>query len=267
MKQKKKRKGIGNSLRFKILTRDGFVCRYCGRGAKDNITLEVDHIVSVKEGGDNEEINLITSCFECNRGKSKKSLSVSPLDVSAIVDEREKKITSYIEYKAKIERYYEQKKVLSQDTVKLYINETLNEKLGFTLKDEPMKKFSKLVGSLCSNQFYEAIDITLKREIKDQEAQFRYLCGVLWHMKRDSDPTLKARQIVKDYYLNHPSEKGSDWYLDYKINPHVDRLGIDVCVEAINYIKGNDFKLGEANEHSSYFIALVDYLQQISVDE
>ena len=32
--------------------------------------LEIDHIIPVREGGGNNEANLITACFGCNRGES-----------------------------------------------------------------------------------------------------------------------------------------------------------------------------------------------------
>jgi 5-methylcytosine-specific restriction endonuclease McrA len=65
------------SLRFQILARDNFHCRYCGRGVEDGIKLQVDHIVSRNSGGETIATNLITACFDCNRGKSKRTLLVS----------------------------------------------------------------------------------------------------------------------------------------------------------------------------------------------
>ncbi len=70
---KNKRKGLSKKLRFEVFKRDGFTCQYCGRSAPD-VILEVDHIKSVKNGGDNDIMNLITSCFDCNRGKGKRKL-------------------------------------------------------------------------------------------------------------------------------------------------------------------------------------------------
>lgn len=64
-------------LRFKILSRDQFTCRYCGRRAPD-IELEVDHIVSIYDGGDDRESNLTAACFDCNRGKAAWSASFRP---------------------------------------------------------------------------------------------------------------------------------------------------------------------------------------------
>lgn len=56
------------ALRFKILSRDKFTCQYCGRKAPE-VLLEVDHIIPKSKGGTKHPSNLITSCFDCNRGK------------------------------------------------------------------------------------------------------------------------------------------------------------------------------------------------------
>jgi len=72
--EKSKRKPISKSLRFEVFKRDSFTCQYCGRKAPD-VVLEVDHIKPVAEGGENDILNLITSCYECNRGKGKKLLT------------------------------------------------------------------------------------------------------------------------------------------------------------------------------------------------
>ena len=57
-------------LRFRILARDGFRCRYCGRpGSTPGVVLHVDHVVPVAAGGTSGEDNLRTACEECNLGK------------------------------------------------------------------------------------------------------------------------------------------------------------------------------------------------------
>ena len=64
-----KRKKLGKKIRFEVFKRDSFTCQYCGQSAPQ-VILEVDHIVPVSKGGDDELTNLITSCRDCNRGKS-----------------------------------------------------------------------------------------------------------------------------------------------------------------------------------------------------
>lgn len=77
------RKAISKKLRFEIFKRDSFSCRYCGRQAPA-VILQVDHINPVAKGGDNNPLNLATSCFDCNSGKSDRILS----DNSAITIQR-----------------------------------------------------------------------------------------------------------------------------------------------------------------------------------
>ena len=60
--------------RFEILKRDGFKCRYCGIGVEDGAVLHIDHIVSLKKGGKNENSNYITACDKCNLSKHTRSV-------------------------------------------------------------------------------------------------------------------------------------------------------------------------------------------------
>lgn len=58
-----------NKLRWQILERDKYTCQYCGQGAPD-VKLEVDHKVSLADGGTDDPGNLVVSCWSCNNGKS-----------------------------------------------------------------------------------------------------------------------------------------------------------------------------------------------------
>lgn len=69
-----KRAGISKKIRFEVMKRDSFKCQYCGRSAPD-VVLVIDHIHPVADGGENDITNLITSCFDCNAGKSDRKLS------------------------------------------------------------------------------------------------------------------------------------------------------------------------------------------------
>ncbi|MEN6388852.1 MAG: HNH endonuclease [Syntrophomonas sp.] len=72
--KKQNREPISKRLRFEVFKRDAFTCQYCGKTAP-NVILEVDHIEPVSKGGKTTMLNLITSCKECNRGKSNIKLS------------------------------------------------------------------------------------------------------------------------------------------------------------------------------------------------
>ena len=65
---------VSRGLRFDVFRRDRFICRYCG-GRPPDVVLELDHVVPVADGGRSEEENLVTSCWDCNRGKGRKPLN------------------------------------------------------------------------------------------------------------------------------------------------------------------------------------------------
>lgn len=73
----KDRKTISPKVRFEIFKRDLFKCQYCGR-TPPHVILNVDHVIPVAEGGDNNKLNLVTSCKDCNTGKGAISLSAVP---------------------------------------------------------------------------------------------------------------------------------------------------------------------------------------------
>lgn len=59
---------ITAKCRFEIFKRDGFTCTYCGARPPD-VVLNIDHIIAVVNGGDNNPNNLTTACSTCNIGK------------------------------------------------------------------------------------------------------------------------------------------------------------------------------------------------------
>lgn len=59
---------ISGNLRYTVLKRAGFHCELCGISA-DERALEVEHIVSRKDGGSDELENLQALCSKCTAGK------------------------------------------------------------------------------------------------------------------------------------------------------------------------------------------------------
>jgi len=72
-----KREPIPKKLRFEILKRDDFTCRYCGQSAPD-VVLHADHIKPVAKGGTNDPSNLVAACSACNGGKS--DMDITPVE-------------------------------------------------------------------------------------------------------------------------------------------------------------------------------------------
>lgn len=55
--------------RIKVYERDGYKCRYCAKQLT-LFTATLDHVKSVRDGGDNSFDNLVTACLGCNSQKS-----------------------------------------------------------------------------------------------------------------------------------------------------------------------------------------------------
>lgn len=71
---------LSKRLRYEVLRRDGFACRYCGAMAPD-ARLTVDHVIPSSLGGRDEPSNLVTACADCNAGKS-----ATPSDATVVAD-------------------------------------------------------------------------------------------------------------------------------------------------------------------------------------
>ena len=70
----KARSGLTARVRWQVLARDDFTCRYCGRQPPE-VSLEVDHRISVADGGTDDLDNLFSACTDCNRGKGAVSVT------------------------------------------------------------------------------------------------------------------------------------------------------------------------------------------------
>lgn len=88
----KKRPPIPQSVRFNVLRRDNFQCRYCGRPSPD-VTLHLDHVRPYSSGGTDTEDNLVTACQDCNYGKGAKVGVTAPVTTAA---ERKSQATGFV---------------------------------------------------------------------------------------------------------------------------------------------------------------------------
>lgn len=66
--------GLTAKVRWQVLARDAFTCQYCGRRPTE-VSLEIDHKISVADGGNDDLDNLLSSCTDCNRGKGGASVT------------------------------------------------------------------------------------------------------------------------------------------------------------------------------------------------
>lgn len=166
-----------NSLRFNVFKRDGFVCQYCGRRPPE-IILEIDHIIPKGKKGTDIIENLITSCFECNRGKRDKLLTEIPKSrVFALKEIEEKRQQLKAFYKFQKEIVLQKEKEI--DDIDMYWNELWDGRYSLnTYGRGTIKMFLKW---FAKEEIKEAMILSLK--FNDVSRSFRYMCGVL-HTKR-----------------------------------------------------------------------------------
>lgn len=69
---------VSKRLRYEILRRDNHACRYCGAAAP-TVKLNVDHVIPTSLGGSDKPDNLVTSCADCNSGKTSSMPNAMPV--------------------------------------------------------------------------------------------------------------------------------------------------------------------------------------------
>lgn len=77
MSKQSRRGAEWESIRRRILDRDGWTCVYCGK-ALDGADATVDHVIPVDAGGTDDDSNLVASCRADNGRKSNKVMIRMP---------------------------------------------------------------------------------------------------------------------------------------------------------------------------------------------
>jgi hypothetical protein len=73
VKDAPKRVSVSAEQRARIIARDGIQCRYCGTETSGR-TRHMDHLISVRRGGSNDDSNIVVTCQRCNNRKMAKSV-------------------------------------------------------------------------------------------------------------------------------------------------------------------------------------------------
>jgi hypothetical protein len=159
----KNRLPITKTVRFEVFKRDKFVCQYCGDHAP-NVILEVDHIDPVSKGGGNEILNLITSCFGCNRGKKNVKLNDD-----SILNKQRNQIEMLQERREQIELMFQWKNDLSKldDDLMEMLSDYLNSKIdNFSLSETGLKTIKNLTKKFELADILEATDISANKYLE-----------------------------------------------------------------------------------------------------
>ena len=169
---------LSKKIRFEVFKRDSFQCCYCGRKPPE-VVLECDHITPKSKCGEDDIDNLITACFDCNRGKGATELNQVPPGVKEklmLQRERQEQLDEYNSF-------------LQQAKLKLYENVEecafyfeyccdCEMKLTDAFKYTTLKNFCR---KLAIEEIKEAMDIAEEKfgTIGTEDA-VKYFCGICW---------------------------------------------------------------------------------------
>lgn len=222
---------ICKKLRFEVFKRDNFTCQYCGRTPPQ--ILEIDHIISKSQGGTDEFDNLITACFDCNRGKGKNLLT--SIKKKAIIKENLRKLKLQEE---QLKEFYKLKECQKKRTEKEIDEIERNFFIGTEGVFAPhgRESIKRFLSIFPKQKILEAVGIAQK--ILNGEHRFKYMCKILHNWRREQEGDFSHKQIweLKKYWQNQPKGTG---YLDEKmIKEWLIKYSIEDIKAAMDLTKG-----------------------------
>lgn len=170
---------LSKKKRFEIFKRDSFACQYCGRKPPDAL-LECDHVKPRCEGGTDDYSNLITSCFDCNRGKGGRSIDAS--DCDAVQQMQLEKIAQLAAFNSLL---IESTK--ANDHQLKWLIERVASNLDWPLlTPDEEKSLRTFLRRLNYDEIILASEITGSKRISGNSARWRYFCGICWSKIKES---------------------------------------------------------------------------------
>lgn len=166
---------ISKKIRFEVFKRDGFQCAYCGKTPPE-VSLEVDHIEPKSKGGSDDVNNLVTACFDCNRGKKNIKLDKIPNKINdnlEILKEKEEQLKEYRKYVLKVRKRIEKDIDTIEDEFQLYFPDR-----GFSESFRKSVRF--FVESIDLHELVEDANKACLK-VNDPEGAVRYFCGICWN--------------------------------------------------------------------------------------
>lgn len=171
---------ISKRKRFQIFKRDNFTCQYCGKSAPQ-VILEADHILPASKGGGDESSNLVTSCFDCNRGKSAEKLDdkLEPLQEMMLKERvRAEQLRAYNRWLVNKRK----KKDASVADVSRFFMILLDEDPDeFSASPDWCDRFRYFLDYLPAEEIKDALEIMLRKmRSRVKYTQIKYFSGVCW---------------------------------------------------------------------------------------
>ena len=203
------RKKISPKIRFEVFKRDKFTCQYCGRMAPD-VTLEVDHIKPVSKGGTNNIMNLITACYDCNRGKTNIELSDD-----SVVKKQQAQMQEVADRKEQLEmmlKWRESLNNLDEDYVDAVVS-IFENGTDWGVSDYGRKKIKKWIKEFSLSEVLDAAETAIDTYYTGTEDSwleaFEKISGICYVKRTQKDNP----QI---YYMNYTTKalQNKGFYMD-----------------------------------------------------
>lgn len=198
-----KRKGLSKKVRFGVFERDRFTCQYCGRTPiEDGVILQADHIVSVKNGGNNDTENLTTSCWDCNIGKGAKTTikrGNTPEELKKQLEQSKERLEQVVAMNHAMKQIVRMKKQIDEEKYE-WIKDVIGDSYNPLIYTGVQKIFeSRAFSHLSHAKRTEALEIIVERHannpLKHVDDWLKYLRGIL----KNLDLTNEEQDVLKHY--------------------------------------------------------------------
>lgn len=177
-----KRKTISKRDRFEVFKRDNFTCQYCNSKPPE-VTLEIDHIIPISKNGNNNMDNLITACFDCNRGKSNIILDKIPNSLHNKIENKKIAQKQYAEYQRILKK---QNKLIESDIDKVENVYSLSFD-GYVFTDNFRLTVKNFNNSLGVESVINAMEKACIKIYYDEQKVLKYFCGICWNKIKDNE--------------------------------------------------------------------------------
>jgi hypothetical protein len=198
---------ISKRLRYEVLRRDNYTCRYCGARAPE-VKITVDHVVPVALGGTDEPSNLAAACGDCNGGKTSSSPD-APLVADVAADalrwsqamtaaagEMLAKASGGVDARAHFEHVW--------------------GRYGSGPNRQPLPKDpgwqntvdNLLRAGLPMATLEECVEVAMGQRRVSAENVFRYMCGVAW--RKVHELRERASELTQDAPASDADDPGRD---------------------------------------------------------
>lgn len=231
------RNHISKKIRFEVFKRDSFKCQYCGRQSPD-VLLEIDHIQPISKKGKGDLLNLITACYDCNRGKSNIELSEQ-----IVLKKQQQQLSELQERREQLGLLFKWKEgllLIENETLKKISNYWSQCVPGYCLTEHGMKNLKQYIRQFSIEQIMSTMQKSCSQYLeydKDNNIEkesinkaFNYIPRIINCEKRmENNPELRdlyyIRGIIRNrynYYSNWEALKLLR--MAYSLNVSIDDL-------------------------------------------